>query len=331
MNLNLDLGLTQNNAVVEENTVYDHLVIGGGPAGLNSALYAKRKGLEVAIVAGSIGGQLVNTSMVDNYLGFNEISGEGLVEVYKKHVDSLDIPIAEYEQVAEISKEGSVFHLKTELGKTYKAKTILLATGGKSRKLGVEGEERLAGRGVAYCAICDAPFYKNRDVIIVGGGNSAVEAAIDLAKVATSVTIVHRSQFRADQILVDQLYTNDKITVHLETQIQEIVGDQFVTGVKVLHKETGQVNTISTDGIFIEIGVIPNSQTFKDLVDLNDRGEIVVDSNKKTSVEGIYAAGDVTDGPFNQIIIAASDGAIAALSASEYLNQQVAVNEEEVA
>lgn len=328
MNLNLDYGLTNEATKVEEDIIYDHLVIGGGPAGLNSALYAKRKGLEVAIVAGSLGGQLINTSMVDNYLGFNEISGEGLVEAYKKHVDSLDIPIAEYEHVDKITKEGHIFYMETELGKTYRAKTILLATGGKARKLGVEGEERLAGRGVAYCAICDAPFYKGRDVIIAGGGNSAVEAAIDLAKVAKSVTIVHRSQFRADQILVDQLYTSDKITVHLETQIKEIQGKDFVTGVQVFDKNSQKEFVIDTDGIFIEIGVIPNSQTFTDLVELNDRGEIMVDSNKKTSVDGIYAAGDVTDGPFNQIIIAASDGAIAALSASEYINQNILEDEQ---
>lgn len=330
MNLNLDLGLTKEAIQVDESIIYDHLVIGGGPAGLNSALYAKRKGLQVGIVAGSIGGQLVNTSMVDNYLGFNEISGEGLVEAYKKHVDSLEIPIAEYEQVASISKKNQLFYIETELGKTYRAKTVLLATGGKSRRLGVEGEERLAGRGVAYCAICDAPFYKGRDVIIAGGGNSAVEAAIDLAKIASSVTIVHRSQFRADQILVDQLYNNDKITVYLETQIEEIQGDQFVTGVKVLDKKNQKELVIQTDGIFIEIGVVPNSQTFKDLVALNQSGEIIVDSNKRTSVEGLYAAGDVTDGPFNQIIIAASDGAIAALSASEYINQ-TNFNQEQVA
>jgi len=324
MDLNLSLNSSNSassNKTVSTEVLYDHLIIGGGPAGMNGALYAKRKGLEVGILAKGIGGQLLNTHLVENYLGLNNTSGEELTEDFRAHIDSLEIPVSEGVEVTGITKSDDVFYIETDSDKSYKAKTLLLATGTESRKIGVKGEVEYAGRGVSYCAICDATFFKNRDVVILGGGNSAVEAAIDLAKLASSVTIVQRSQFRADEILVKQLYTNDKITVHLETQILEILGDQFVTGVKVLDKTSGETKLLKTDGVFVEIGNIPNSQLFKDLVDLNELGEVIVNRKNETSTPGIYAAGDITDGPFKQIIVATSDGARAALSANEYLNQ----------
>jgi alkyl hydroperoxide reductase subunit F len=244
------------------------------------------------------------------------------MSAFRGHVSDLEIPITEGVEVTDIGKEEGLFVIRTDSDKVFRTKTLLLATGSEPRRLGIKGEKEFAGKGVAYCAICDAPFFKNRDVIIAGGGNSAVEAAIDLAKVATSVTIVHRSKFRADQILVDQLYTNEKITVHLETQIEEILGEQFMTSIQVLDKHTGEKRIIQADGIFIEIGNLPNSGLFKDLVALNDQGEVIVNYKNETSVPGIFAAGDVTDGPYKQIIIATSEGAKAALSASEYINKQ---------
>lgn len=307
-------------------TLYDFLVIGGGPAGLNAALYAKRKGLEVGVLTRQIGGQVVNTSSVDNYLGTKFATGEQLVNNFKEHVFELSVPVAEYVDVEELIPGDETHYHEVRLtdGKVFRSRTLLLATGTNHRKLGVEGEDRLAGRGVAYCAICDAPLYKNKNVIIAGGGNSAVEAALDLAKVANHVTLVHRSQFRADKILVDELFENDKIDIHLQTQILSIEGEDFMTHIRALKKETGEEIQVYADGIFVEIGNIPNSQLFEGLVDLNENNEIIVDTRCATNIPGIFAAGDVTDVAYKQIIIATSDGAKAALSANDYINVQKA-------
>lgn len=307
-------------------TLYDFLIIGGGPAGLNAALYAKRKGLEVAVLTRQIGGQVMNTSSVDNYLGTKFATGEELVNDFKGHVGELEVPIAEYVDVETIIPgiEQDYHQVKLTDGRIFKSRTLLLATGTNHRKLGVEGEDRLAGRGVAYCAICDAPLYKNKNVIIAGGGNAAVEAALDLAKVANHVTLVHRSQFRADKILVDELYKQDKIDIHLQTQILSIEGDDFLTHIRALDKEGNEELDIHADGIFIEIGNVPNSQLFTDIVELNDNGEIIVDERSATNIPGIFAAGDVTTVAYKQIIIATSDGAKAALSANDYINVQKA-------
>lgn len=307
-------------------TLYDLLIIGGGPAGLNAALYAKRKGLETAILTRQIGGQVINTSTVDNYLGTKESTGEGLVNNFKTHIASLSIPVLEYVDVDAIipSSKDNFHRVKLIDGREFKSRTLLLATGTNHRHLGVEGEERLTGRGVAYCAICDAPLYKNKNVIIAGGGNSAVEAAIDLAKVANHVTLVHRSQFRADKILVDELYQQKNIDIHLQTQIESIEGEQFMSHIHVHNKESDIYFDIEADGIFVEIGNIPNSNLFTELVALNNIGEVIVDENGKTNIDGIYAAGDVTTTKYKQIIIATSEGAKCALAANDYINMQKA-------
>ncbi len=307
-------------------TLYDLIIIGGGPAGLNAALYAKRKGLDVAILTRQIGGQIINTSSVDNYLGTKNSTGVELVETFKSHVSSLDVQIAEYVDVEEITPNTAVNEHSVKLtdNRIFKGRTILLATGTNHRHLDVEGEDRLAGRGVAYCAICDAPLYKNKNVIIAGGGNSAVEAALDLAKVANHVTIVHRSQFRADKVLIDELYHNSKIDIHLQSQIKSIEGEEFMTHINVLDKENNSDFIVEADGIFIEIGNVPNSYLLKGLVEFNDLGEVIVDEKCATNIPGIYAAGDVTIVNYKQIIIATSDGAKAALAANDYINMQKA-------
>ena len=306
---------------VSADMLYDLLVIGGGPAGLNAALYAKRKGLSTCILTKRKGGQLLDTSTVDNYLGIRETSGENMVEEFLQHLATLDVPIKDEADVVAYAFEDGNHQLKLSSGELYRAKTILISTGSNPRHLDVIGEDTYAGKGVAYCAICDAPLFKGKDVFIAGGGNSAVESALDLAKVAKSVTLVHRSQLRADRILTDKLYENPKISVHLETQILEIFGDDAMKGIRVMDKKTGEELKLHADGIFIEIGHIPNLGPFKELLTLNDKGEILVDEKNRTSISGIYAAGDVTSIPYKQIIIAASDGAKAALAANEYLNQ----------
>jgi alkyl hydroperoxide reductase subunit F len=216
-------------------------------------------------------------------------------------------------RVKEIQK-GSVFSIIADNFQTYQSKTVLVTTGSKSRQLGIPGENDFYSKGVSYCAICDGPLYQDKVVTVVGGGNSAVEAAIDLSKIAKHVHLVHRSTLRADQILVDKLEKIDKVDIHLGTQVETIKGTSLVEGIDLIGQTQGY---LPTDGVLIEIGYVPNSQFLE--VDKNNRGEILVDSHHQTSVQGIFAAGDVTTERYKQIIIAASEGAKAALSINEYL------------
>lgn len=304
---------------MNENKLYDTLIIGSGPAGLNSALYLRRKGLEVGIIGRQAGGQVADTSSVENYLGFSNITGMALVEEFEKHVLELGVPMIRYYGVTEVKKNADeTFSVSVEDGKVYKANSLILATGASKRKLGVPGEKELYGRGVTYCAICDGPLYRGSDVIVAGGGNSAVEAAIDLSKICSNVKIIHRSKFRADQILLDQLEKVPNITVSLETDIKSINGSMGVDSVTIQDKKTGEVTDYPTAGIFVEIGNIPNTDLFKGLVALNPIGEIIVDEVGATNVPGIYAAGDVTTVKYKQIIIAAAQGAAAALALNDW-------------
>lgn len=305
-----------------DHPLYDFIALGGGPAGLNGALYAKRKGLLTAIVAQDLGGQMKNTAFVDNYLGFENIEAEALIRQFVDHVKSLNIPIITSVRVTAITKSTDEFLLTLDNGKVLRTKTLLAALGGSPKKLGIPGEDRLYGKGVSYCATCDAPFFKDKHVAVAGGGNSAVEAALDLAKWASKVSIVHRSRFRADQTLLDKLFQVPNIEIHLETQITEILGQTAVESLRLSDKPTGTERLLKVDGLFVEIGNIPNVSLFKDLVRLNEAGEIIVNGAQETSFEGLYAAGDITNQPFRQIIIAAAEGAKAALWASNYLNKK---------
>ena len=299
--------------------LYDTLIIGTGPAGLNAALYLRRKGLEVGLIGRQAGGQVANTSVVENYLGYQNIPGITLVEDFERHVKELEVPILEYYGVTSVKKnEDSSFSLEVEDGKTYRANSLIIASGSSNRKLNVPGEKEFYGRGVTYCAICDGPLYTGKKVLVAGGGNSAVEAAIDLSKISPEVVIVHRSKFRADQILLDKLKTIPNITVHLETQIQSINGDMGVDYVTAIDKNTQEVMEIPVEGIFVEIGYIPNTDAFKGFVDLTPGGEIIVDENGATNVPGVYAAGDVTTVRYKQIIIAAAQGASSALALNDW-------------
>ena len=308
-------------SVFDEVILWDLIVIGGGPAGLNAGLYAKRKGLSVGIVALEIGGQLHNTSTVDNYLGFKDIEGKDLSSEFLKHIQNLDVPILTGVRVQEIKKNNERFELKISDGKVINSRTILLTTGGAPRKLGVKGEIEYSNKGVSYCTTCDAPFFKDKHVIVAGGGNSAAEAVLDLVPWAKQITVVHRSVWRADTILLDKLRDIDKLTVHLNTQILEVYGEDLMKGVKVLDKTNKTEKTIEADGMFVEIGTIPNSYLLKDLVELNERNEVIVDEFQMTSEKGIFAAGDVTNQEDKQIIIAAAEGAKAALAITKYLNK----------
>lgn len=320
LNFNFNVATAKTANVLKTDVVYDHLIIGGGPSAMSAALYAARKGLVTGVLAHRIGGQLLNTSTVDNYLGISNVSGEELSDSFYEHVVDLGVDFLTDFKVVDIEKLDNYFYITTSHNQRYQTKTLLIATGSKPRKLDVPGEAVFSNRGVAYCAICDAPLFKDKKVIIAGGGNSAVEAAIDVAKWASEVILVHRSEFRADRIILDQMFSNNKITVFKQTQILEIVGDTKMTGVVVLDKESKQSRTINADGIFIEIGNIPNSELVKDLVDLNEFGEIIIDKHQMTSLPGCFAAGDVTTAMHKQIIVSVADGAKAALGANDYIN-----------
>ena len=307
---NLNISTPKN--VLDAEKLYDLIIIGAGPAGLSAGIYASRKGLSVGIIGEKIGGQVNDTSSVENYIGFEFVTGESLAESFSKHTKSLAIDMLEDVKVKEI-KKNETFKIIADNYMTYESKTILIATGSKSRKLDVEGEDSLYGKGVTYCAICDGPLFKDKTVTVVGGGNSAVEAAIDLAKIASHVNIVHRSTFRADKILVDKLEEINNLSVYLGNQIKKIHGDSQVTSIDISNE------TLKTDGVLVEIGYVPNTQFLTD-VELNSRKEIVIDSNNKTNVPGIFAAGDVTTIRYKQIVIAASEGAKAALSINDYIN-----------
>ncbi len=323
MELKMDFGgSTFNKKGLDASLLYDLLVIGSGPAGLNAALYAKRKGMNVAMISNKMGGQVMDTSVVENYLGIQDESGEGLVKKFTEHVNTLDIPTLKNAQVNRIEKgEDRIISVSLSDGRLFKSKTLILATGSNPRKLGVEGEEEYLGRGVAYCAICDGPLFEGRDVVVAGGGNSAIEAAIDLSKMAKTVKVVHRSQLRADQIVIDKLKQTNNVEIFLEHQILSVQGEMLVSGIKVLDKNAGEEKVMPTDGLFVEIGYLPNNSLAKGLVALNKHGEIIVNAKNETNVPGIYAAGDVTDVPYKQIVISAGEGAKAALTANDYVNR----------
>jgi len=301
--------------------LYDTIIIGGGPAGLNAALYAKRKGLDAGMIADHIGGQVVDTSSVENYLGLPALSGRDLMQRFEEHAKEYAFPIASGTLVKSVEKDGAFSKVHTDDGKIYRAKSVIVATGSKPRTLGVAGEKEYLGKGVAYCAICDGPLFGGLDVIVAGGGNSAVEAALDLAKIASKVTLVHRSRFRADKILLDRLAELDNVEIHLETQIKEIRGEKLLTHILALDKTKNEEIRIDANGLFVEIGYLPRSEAFDGLLAMNERNEISVNKKCETSAAGIFAAGDVTDGPYKQIVVSASEGAIAALSANDYVNK----------
>ena len=305
--------------IFDDIKLWDILIIGGGPAGMNAALYAQRKGFKVAILSKEIGGQLHNTSTVDNYLGISMTEGKDLSATFLKHIETLQVPLYLEVSVDTIKKIDSHFHLYLDNGVSLVTKTVLLATGGQPKQLGIPGEKEFANKGVSYCTTCDAPFFKDKHVIVAGGGNSAAEAVIDLSSWAKKITVIHRSQWRADKIILEQLNKLKQVTVHLETQLLRAEGDQFLKRVVVLDKKSNKESTIEADGLFIQIGLIANSSLVQDLVSLTAQGEVVVNQDYMSSMPGLFAAGDVTHHPFKQIVIAVGDGAKAALAIQQYL------------
>jgi len=297
--------------------VYDVIVIGAGPAGMNAAIYANRAGLSVLMLEkGAPGGQMVNTAEVENYIGLGKLSGADLSLKMFNHTQELGVEYG-YGDVTGIV-DGTPKKVITA-DSEYEGKTIVIATGTSPRPLGAENEDRFAGNGISWCAICDGPLFKGKDVVVIGGGNSAIEEAVYLAGLAKKVTVYARKALRANPVYVKHALEKDNIEIKLNTSITKFVGEQHITGAEIKDNETGETSSIKFDGAFIFIGFNPKTEAFTDLGILNENKNIIVNKHMETSIPGVYAAGDVLDKELRQIATAVSDGAIAAMQASKFI------------
>ena len=317
--LNQKLGLAQQGPV---SSLYDVVIIGGGPAGLSAAIYAARKILKTLVISKDIGGQVAWTYDVDNYLGFSQVDTADLIAKFEEHVEKYSADKLIGVGVNAVELTGKIKKITTSDGKSYLARTAIIATGKRPRPLNVPGEKELVGMGVTYCSTCDAPLFADLDVAVAGGGNSALEAVIDLMKVAKNVYMVSLTPLTGDQILQDKVMGSHRVEVFTEYKILRIVGDSAVEGIEIESLKTGEVKRLDVQGVMVEIGLLPNSEIVIDTLETNSIGEIVVDSRCRTGISGVFACGDVTDVPFKQVIVAAGEGAKAALSAYDYIINQ---------
>ena len=303
--------------------MYNLMIIGGGPAGLTASVYAARKQLKTLLISGDIGGQINWTLGIENYMGYQFIEGPELIDKFQTQVNQFPIDQKIGEKVSRLAKFDGGFEAISETGDRYQAKTVILATGKRPRKLNVPGEVELTGRGVTYCAICDGPVFAGQRVMVVGGGNSALEAVLDMVKIAEHVDLVSLTPLTGDSILIDQLADAKNLAIFTEYQTEKIEGQVLVEGVVIKDLKSGGEKRLDVTGVFIEIGLVPNSDAVKGLVELNKWGEVSVTPICETAIPGLYAAGDVTDVPEKQIIVAAGEGAKAALQAHRYLQRLV--------
>jgi alkyl hydroperoxide reductase subunit F len=302
----------------ESSASYDVMIVGGGPAGLTAAVYAARKMLNVVLLTQNIGGQALLSLDVENYMGFQFVSGQELMDRFESQVEKYNVQKA-FAEVTNVDKDGSEFVALTADGNRYRAKTVIIATGKKSRTLDAKGVDRLVGRGVSYCATCDAPLFVDLDVAVVGGGNSAVTAAYELMSIARKVYLVNRSQWKADEVYLKKIRGAHNVERLLGYALVEAIGNDTLQSAVFRNLSDGSLVKLPVSGIFIEIGLAPNSGIVKGLVLLNKLDEIIVSCDCSTSLPGMFAAGDVTTVPEKQIIVAAGEGAKAAISAYKYL------------
>ncbi len=301
--------------------VYDIIIIGGGPAGITAGIYAARKKLDILILSKDVGGQVFVSWEIENWPGVKHTTGPELTKAFEAHLNSLCDGVQVGEEVLEISRLKDRFKVKTSKN-AYYSKTVIITTGTKPRKLDIKGEKEFEGRGLTYCATCDAPLYSNKDVAVIGGGNSGMEASLQLVNIARHIYLIHRSEkLKGDPIMADKLEKSDKVTVILNASTKEIFGDKVVKGFKVDVKGEGE-RTIEVQGVFVEIGAKPVQIPVKSdtPLKLNTWGEIVVDEHSATNIPGLFAAGDVTSVPEKQIVVAAGQGCVACLSAFKYIS-----------
>ncbi|ABZ75375.1 FAD-dependent pyridine nucleotide-disulphide oxidoreductase [Shewanella halifaxensis HAW-EB4] len=305
---------------LNEKEAFDVLVVGGGPAGASAAIYAARKGLRTGIVADKFGGQVAETVGIENFISVKATEGPKLVANLEAHVHEYDVDIMDNQRALSL-KSGELFELALESGAVLRSKTILLATGARWREMNVPGEQEYRGSGVAYCPHCDGPLFKGKRVAVIGGGNSGIEAAIDLANIVEHVTVLEFDKtLRADEVLQRKAKSMGNIDIITEAMTTEVTGDgKRVNGLNYTDRATGESHHVDLAGIFVQIGLVPNSEWLKDTIDMTARGEIVVDAKGETSLPGVFAAGDVTNSAYKQIIIAMGSGATASLGAFDYL------------
>jgi len=300
---------------------YDVIVIGAGPAGLTAGIYlARAKQRTLIIDQGTVGGQVILTHAVANYPGLPELSGYQLAATMRKQAEEFGCELLSNVEIGEIDLAGKVKRVDAG-GESYAARAAIIAVGGEPRTLGLESEKRLRGRGISYCATCDGDFFTGEHIVVVGGGNSALEEAVSLTQYARSVTVVHQfDNFQGYAHAIRAAQENPKINFMMESEVEEFVGEDGLEGVKVRSKKEGSVTTVPATGAFIFIGYVPSTGRFRDVVRTNGNGEILTDQCMATSVPGVFAAGDTRQKRFRQITTAVSDGTIAALSALEYIN-----------
>jgi alkyl hydroperoxide reductase subunit F len=302
---------------------FDVLVVGGGPAGAAAAIYAARKGIRTGVVAERFGGQVLDTMGIENFISVSHTEGPRLVSQLEQHVKDYAVDVMNLQKAIALKPANGdgLATIELENGASLRAKTVILSTGARWRQMGVPGEEQYRNMGVAYCPHCDGPLYKGKRVAVIGGGNSGVEAAIDLAGIVAHVTLFEfDSALRADAVLQDKLRSLPNVTIHVSALTSEVLGDGTkVTGLVYRDRNTGEDHTIELEGIFVQIGLVPNTEWLKGSVALSNRGEIEIDARGETNVHGVFAAGDVTTVPYKQIVIAMGEGSKAALSAFDYL------------
>ncbi len=300
--------------------IFDCLILGAGPAGLSAGVYCARANMDCALIdISACGGQPTNYLEIENYLGFENIEGWELAEKFEKHLDKFNVPKFTFEEIQKIDLVSPIKTITTLKG-DYKAKSVIIATGAKSTKLGVKGEEEFIGRGVSYCAVCDGAFYRDKTVAVVGGGNAAVEEAMYLTKFAKKVYIIHRrDELRADKIVQKRAFDNNKIEFVWSATAAEIQGSATVEKILLNNLKTNEQFTLDVDGVFPYIGFSPNVEGINGQIQQDESGFIITDETMQTSVSGVFAIGDVRKTPLRQVITAVSDGAIAGVSAAKHL------------
>jgi len=300
---------------------HDLLIIGGSVAAATARVYAARRNLNFKIITKEFGGEVATSGEIENWPGVVHTDGLSLAEQFKQHLAANHVEPEEGITVSSIARQDDGTFLVTAEDKTYQAKSVIVATGVHPRELGVPGEKEFRNKGVTYCTTCDGPLFAGKVTTVVGGGNSALESALMLADIASEVNVINKNAaFKGDQVLIDKLVAKPNVKIVYNANTAEVVGDAFVSSIK--YTTAGQTQELKTDGVFIHIGMVPNSSVVPADVKKNDFGEIVVDANCQTNVPGLFAAGDVTTVPFKQIVIAAGQGCIATLSAVQYLNKK---------
>jgi len=304
--------------------MYDLIILGGGPAGISAGIYASRKKINALLITKDFGGQSIVAAKIENFIGSKEISGIELAKTLEEHLRAQNsIEIKEGVSVIAVKKADSGYEVEDSNGSKYLSKNLLITIGSSYKKLSVIGEKEFAGKGVFYCSICDAPLMKGKPAVVIGGGNSGLDAVMDLLPYASDVYLLNRSELKGDAVLQEKIKADPKVKIITNVGIEEIFGDMLVSGLKYKELNSGEIKTLDVSGIFVEIGYSPNTELVKDLVNLSERGEIIVDhKTMQTSAPGIWAAGDITDGLYNQINTSIGDGIKAVLNIYNSLKNQ---------